>query len=123
MKIREVLGVHGVVLEVEDPDSESRRWRHALGLSVLRRRRREIVLGGPAFFVVLRRAPGRSAVAELHLAVKELSGASRAIDPLGGRHAAVALGHDLKGLRLIVRQLVAPPSPTWRPKARPKGRK
>lgn len=119
MKVRDVLGVHGVVLEVEDPDSESRRWRRALGLSVLRRSRRETVLGGPAFFVVLRRASGRSAVAELHVAVKGLSGVSRAIDPIGGRHAAV----DLDGARLIVRQLVAPPSPAWRPKAKPKARK
>jgi hypothetical protein len=123
VKVRDVLGVHGVVLEVEDPDSESRRWRRALGLSVLRRSRRETVLGGPAFFVVLRRAPGRSAVAELHVAVKALEGASRAIDPIGGRHAAVDLDHDLKGVRLIVRQLVGPPSPAWRPKARPKARK
>ena len=114
VKVRDVLGVHGVVIDVEDPDSESRRWRRALGLPVLRRSRRETVLGGPAFFVVLRRALGQAAVAEVHVAVKELSGAPRDTDALGGRSIARAMS----GVRLVVRQLVAAPEAKWRAKAK-----
>ena len=119
MKVRDVLGVHGVVIDVEDPDSESRRWSRALGLPVLRRSRGETVLGTTAFFVVFRRASGRPAVAELHVAVKELSGAPRETDALGGRSVARAMS----GVRLVVRQLVAAPEAKWRAKGkRPRGK-
>lgn len=114
MKAKNVLGGHGLVIDVENPEFEARRWRRALALPVLRRNRREVVLGGPAFFVVLRRAKGRAAVAEIHVAVKEISGVSRTTDALGGRSAAA----DLDGTRLIVRQIVAPPSPAWRPRTK-----
>ena len=114
MKVRDVLGVHGVVLEVSDPAAEAWRWRLALGLPVLRRNRRETVLGSVAFFVILRRTAGPERVAEVHVAVEGLEGAGRRHDRLGGRHVEAGVA----GARLIVREPMDPPSREWLPRRR-----
>jgi len=113
MRYRDLRGVHGVVFEVDDPRREARRWRRALGLPVLRTGPREIVLGGLSFFVVLRLRPsaGGSGLTELHLAVDGLSSRGLEDDPLGGRHGSV----DVSGLRLVIRELMGPPSAAWLP--------
>lgn len=109
-------GLHGAVLEVEDPEREARRWARALRLPVLRRRRGEVVLGSLSFFVILRRAKRAAGIAELHVAVDGLSDRRLVKDDLGGRHAA----RDLGGVRLIVRELTGPPSRAWLPRRRKK---
>ena len=116
MRFRDLRGVHGVVFEVDDPRREARRWRRALGLPVLRTGPREIVLGGLSFFVVLRlrlclRQPAGHAprLSELHVAVDGLSSRGLEDDPLGGRHGSV----DVSGLRLVIRELMGPPSAAW----------
>jgi hypothetical protein len=120
VKAEEVLGAHGAVLEVGDPEREARLWRRALGLPVLRRSRDEIVLGSVAFFVVLRRGgPRGGRVAELHVAVDKLSGAGVRRDALGGRSRE----RDVDGVKLVVRELAGPPSKSWLPKKRRAARK
>jgi len=115
MKFRDLRGVQGVVFEVDDPRREARRWRRALGLPVLRTGPREIVLGGLSFFVVLRlrrqSAADAPTLSELHVAVEDLSSRGLEDDSLGGRHASV----DVSGLRVVVRELMGPPSAAWLP--------
>jgi hypothetical protein len=115
----ELLGFHGLVLGSSDPDALARLWAELTGLPVLRRSRREIVLGhGPELFVTIRRIrrgePDR--VEEAHLAVKELAGTRRrgAADALGGdswRRPAGPVG-------LVVRELARPPGAGWGQKRR-----
>ena len=115
MKFGELRGVHGVVIEVDDPVRAARQWSRALGLPILRKGAREIVLGSLSLFVVLRRSRGEaSGVSEVHVAVEKLSAPRLEKDSLGGRHSAVDLGESR--LRLVVRELVGPPSATWLPK-------
>jgi hypothetical protein len=109
VKLGELLGGHGVVLTVADPESAAREWRRALNLRELRRSRGEIVLGSVAFFVVLRRSTRGSGLAEVHVAVEDLKGPGLRSDRLGGRSRA----RDLEGVRLVVRELVEAPSRAW----------
>jgi catechol 2,3-dioxygenase-like lactoylglutathione lyase family enzyme len=109
MKARKVRGVHGVVVEVADPEREARLWGRVLGLPVLRRRRGEVVLGAVSFFVVLRKVAGEEKVAELHVAAEGVEGGRVEEDDLGGRHVA----RDVGGVRLVVRELVGAPSRRW----------
>ena len=115
MKARKVRGVHGVVLEVADPEREAGIWERMLGLPVLRRRRGEIVLGAVSFFVVLRKAAGEERVAELHVAAEGVTGATGEKDELGGRHAARQVG----GVRVVVRELTGAPARRWVKRRRP----
>lgn len=109
----EPLGFHGVVLPSEDPERDARGWVAALGLRVLRRSRREVVLGlGPALFVSLIRAPADS-LPELHLAVKGLRVRGARADALGGD----AVAYDVSGARVFVREFRRPPSGRWAPKS------
>jgi len=115
MKFRDLRGVQGVVFEVDDPRREARRWRRALGLPILRTGPREVVLGGLSFFVVLRlrlqSTAGAPTLSELHVAVEDLSSRGLEDDSLGGRHAS----DDVSGLRVVVRELMGPPSAAWLP--------
>lgn len=74
MRYEEPLGLHGVVVLSESLEEDARRWQKLSGLPILRRGRREIVLGsGPELFILLRRAPrGTAGIAEIHLAVRGL---------------------------------------------------
>jgi catechol 2,3-dioxygenase-like lactoylglutathione lyase family enzyme len=117
MKFRDLRGVHGVVFAVDDPEREARRWRRALGLALLRKGPREIVLGGLSFFVVLRQSTGEaSGLSELHVAVEGLSAPRLEEDSLGGRHASADVGGSK--VRIVVRELTRPPSAAWLPAAR-----
>ncbi|MFN2387972.1 MAG: hypothetical protein ABR576_17100 [Thermoanaerobaculia bacterium] len=116
----ELLGFHGLVLGSSEPEALARRWRDWTGLPVLRRSRREIVLGhGPELFVTIRRLrrgqPDR--VEEAHLAVKELAATRRRgdPDPLGGDSWRRPAGP----LDLVVRELARPPAASWRKKRKP----
>jgi hypothetical protein len=110
----ELLGFHGVVLRSTDPASLARRLTQLTGLEPLRKSRREIVLGGPELFVVLRRAVRSEAegLAELHVAVREISVGRRKArpDPLGGD----SWSENLDGFDLVVRRFRRPPARTWR---------
>lgn len=110
-----LLGIHGVVLRSADPTALARRWTELTGMEPLRRSRREIVLGGPELFVILRKG-GADAVEELHLAVKEIAATRRRTrpDPLGGDSWEKSLG----AFSLIVREFRRPPSLRWRRKRR-----
>src|SRR4029453_11045325 len=70
-----LLGFQGVVLRSTDPASLARRLTQLTGLEPLRKSRREIVLGGPELFVVLRRAVRSEAegLAGLHVGVRQLT--------------------------------------------------
>jgi hypothetical protein len=105
------LGIHGVVLRSADPAALARRWTELTGMEPFRRSRREIVLGGPELFVIVRK--GRAdAVEELHLAVKKIAAGGRRTrpDPLGGDSWEKSLG----AFSLIVREFRRPPSARWR---------
>jgi catechol 2,3-dioxygenase-like lactoylglutathione lyase family enzyme len=120
MKARGVRGVHGVVLEVADPEREARVWARILGLPVLRRRRGEVVLGAVSFFVVLRKAEGGERLAEVHVVAEKILGGPTEKDDLGGRHGT----RDAGGVRLVLRELVDAPSRRWvQGKRRGRGRK
>jgi hypothetical protein len=114
----ELLGFHGVVFRSADPAALARRWTELTGLEPLRKSRREIVLGGPELFVVLRKAARSEAegLAELHIAVKEIDVPRRKArpDPLGGD----SWGKTLGGFDLVVRQFRRPPARGWRRKRR-----
>jgi hypothetical protein len=119
-KRAELLGFHGLVLGSSDPDALARVWMELTDLPVLRRSRREIVLGnGPELFVAIRRlrrgAPDR--LEEAHLAVRDLAGTRRrgAPDALGGNSWRRRAG----ALDLVVRELERPPGAAWRKKRRP----
>jgi hypothetical protein len=116
VKAGEVLGGHGLVVEVADPHREAGAWKRALGLRELRSSRREVVLGSVSFFVVLRRSAGASRVAEVHVAVEAVEGAGLRTDQLGGRSRA----RGVDGVRLVVRQLTGAPSRAWLPRRRRK---
>lgn len=110
----EPLGFHGVVLPSDDPARDARRWASALGLEVLRRSSREVVLGrGPELFVSFVRAPAGSPV-ELHLAVEGLRARSARADDLGGD----GVTHDLGSVRVTVREFRRPPSGRWAARGR-----
>lgn len=77
----------------------------------LRRSRREIVLGGPELFVIVRK--GRAdAVEELRLAVKEIAATRRRTRPdqLGDDSWEKSPG----AFSLVVREFRRPPSSRWR---------
>jgi hypothetical protein len=114
VRFEEPLGFHGVELPSSDPARDARRWVAALGLRVLRRSSREVVLGaGPALFVRLVRAP-EGAPVELHLAVEGLRAKDARADELGGDAVTRALG----GARVTVREFRRPSSGRWAPKRR-----
>ena len=117
MTFEEILGGHGVVIEVPDPRRAAREWTRALGLRELRRSRNEVVLGSLAFFVVLRRTSREPRVAELHVAVEGLKGPGLSDDDLGGRSRA----REMDGVRVVVRELTDPPSSRWLRKRRRSG--
>ncbi|HEV7500988.1 MAG TPA: hypothetical protein VGQ33_13335 [Vicinamibacteria bacterium] len=105
----EPLGFHGVVLPSDDPARDARRWAAALGLGILRRSSREVVLGrGPEFFVSLVRAPAGTPV-ELHLAVEGLRARNTRADDLGGD----GVTYDVGPARVTVREFRRPPSGRW----------
>jgi catechol 2,3-dioxygenase-like lactoylglutathione lyase family enzyme len=113
VKFEARLGVHGVVIRVEDLAAAERAFRKALGIPVLRRTRREVVLGdGPELFITLRRAAGvRSTVLEeIHVAVRGLETRAAGSDALGG----VAVLRRVSGSSLWVREFRSEPSPSWR---------
>ena len=113
MRIGSPLGFHGVVLPVRDPEAEARRWSAALGWPVLRRSRREVVLGkGPELFVAFVRASGsgEASIPELHLAVEELREAGRESDSMGGE----SVRREFSAARLCVREFSRPPDGRWR---------
>lgn len=115
MRFDEALGIHGVVIFTDRLEAEARLWERASGLPVLRRSRREIVLGyGPELFVALRRAPrGRqTGVGELHLAVRKLRAAGSSPDALGGRNVE----REISGLSLTVREFERPAGGLWKRK-------
>ena len=114
----ELLGFHGLVLRSADPAALARRFTELTGLEPLRKSDREIVLGGPELFVVLRKPALSEAdgLVELHLAVKEidvLRGKAQP-DPLGGDSWKKTLG----GFDLVLRQFRRPAAPSWRRKRR-----
>ena len=115
-KAPSLLGVHGLVFSSAEPEALAKRWSRLTGLGVLRRSRREIVLGGPELFVTIRRAVGKSAPAdsieEVHLAVEEIGATGRKSekDSLGGESWSRTLG----SLVLFVREFRRPPARNWR---------
>lgn len=115
-KAPSLLGVHGLVFSSVEPEALAKRWSRLTGLGVLRRSRREIVLGGPELFVTIRRAVAKSAPAdsieEVHLAVEEIGGTGRKSekDSLGGESWSRTLG----SLVLFVREFRRPPARKWR---------
>ena len=114
----ELLGIHGIVFRSADPPADARRWTELTGLTTLRKTRREIVLGGPELFIVLRRATRTSAegLEEIHLAVKDIALTRRksSPDPLGGD----SWRKHLSDIELVMRQFRRPPAPAWRRKRR-----
>lgn len=121
MKSPERLAFHGIVIRTADPAAAARRWIRLAGFPVLRRSRREIVLGaGPELFVILRRGRRevRAEVAELHLAVEKISSSAHrgSPDALGGK----SWSRDVEnGIRLVVRELEGPPSRRWKRPRKP----
>jgi hypothetical protein len=114
----ELLGIHGIVFRSADPPADARRWTEITGLEPLRRTRREIVLGGPELFVVVRKATPRSVegLEEVHLAVEDIGVTRRKAspDPLGGD----SWKKRLSGFDLVMRQFRRPPARIWRRKRR-----
>ncbi|HEY6064918.1 MAG TPA: hypothetical protein VIY96_02110 [Thermoanaerobaculia bacterium] len=109
----ELLGVHGIVLASADPAKLARRWTALTGLEPLRRTRREILLGGPALFVLIRKVAGSTdRIEEVHLAVKEIAVTRRKTnrDPVGGDSWKKSLGD----LEVVMRQFRRAPARTWR---------
>ena len=116
----DLLGFHGLVLGSTDPQALAVRWQELTGLPVLRRSRREFVLGhGPELFVTIRRLrrgePDR--LLEAHLAVKDLAKTRRSGEPdaLGGDSWRRRAG----SLDLVLRELARPPGAGWRKKRKP----
>ncbi|HVE66354.1 MAG TPA: hypothetical protein VNC59_07220 [Thermoanaerobaculia bacterium] len=109
-----LLGVHGIVLSSPDPEALAARWQTLTGLVPLRRSRREIVLGGPELFVVVRRGRRTSTdtVLEVHLAVEDIAATRRKStrDALGGDSWSRSVG----AFDLVVRQFRRPPAKAWR---------
>ena len=109
-----LLGVHGIVLSSADPAALAARWRKLTGLAPLSRSRREIVLGGPELFVIVRKNRGAStdALEEVHLAVEDIAATRRkaARDALGGDSWSRSVG----AFDLVVRQFRRPPGKAWR---------
>jgi hypothetical protein len=111
-----LLGVHGLVFSSAKPEALSRRWSRLTGLRILRRSRREIVLGGPELFVTVRRAAGKSvsadALEEVHLGVEDIGATGRRSGKysLGGESWSRSLGP----LLLFVREFRRPPAGNWR---------
>lgn len=116
----DLLGFHGLVLGSPDFQVLAGRWAELTGLPVLRRSRREIVLGhGPELFVTIRRLrrgePDR--LLEAHLAVRELAETGRPGEPdaLGGD----AWRRRAGSVDLVVRELARAPGAGWRKKRKP----
>lgn len=108
-----LLGFHGLVLSSADPDALAGRWERLTGLRPLRRSRREVVLGGPELFVIVRRARAGSADAleEVHLAVDDIAATGRkgVPDALGGDSWSRRVGDSV----LVVRRFRRPPARSW----------
>ena len=107
------LGIHGVVIRVDDLAAAERAFREALGLSVLRRTRREVVLGeGPQLFLTLRHAAGARTpvLEEIHVAVRGLEARKGEADALGG----VAVMGRVSGSTIWVREFRSEPGRSWR---------
>ncbi|HYX22326.1 MAG TPA: hypothetical protein VFA98_15895 [Thermoanaerobaculia bacterium] len=114
MKFEARLGLHGLTLRVDDLDAAERVFRETLGLSVLRRTRREVTLGeGPELFVTLR--PGAGArppvLEEIHVAVRGLETRAGEPDAFGG----FSVTRRVSGSTLCVREFRSEPAPLWRP--------
>jgi hypothetical protein len=111
-----LLGVHGLVFTSTEPDALAKEWSRLTGLRVLRRSRREVVLGGPELFVSVRRARrgsvGPDSLEEVHLAVEAISSTGRKSrrDALGGDSWSRALAPIV----LVVREFRRPPAKAWR---------
>ena len=119
-RLPDLLGFHGLVLGSPDFQVLAGRWAELTGLPVLRRSRREIVLGhGPELFVTIRRLrrgePDQ--LLEAHLAVRELAKTGRPGEPdaLGGDSWQRRAG----SIDLIVRELARVPGAGWRKKRKP----
>jgi hypothetical protein len=117
MKGLEILGIHGLDLQSDDPEVLARRWSTVLRVPVLRRSSQEIVLArGPEFFVRIRRtAPGaRSGVIQVHIAIKrDRRRKDSKLDDLGGDSRS----HRLTGgPGLVLREFRGAPRSFWRAK-------
>lgn len=117
----DLLAIHGIAIRSSDVESLAKRLRGLLGLPVLRRTHREVVLGhGPELFIAVRRATGSrpEGIEEFHVAVKEVAPARRQArrDPLGGDSWTRSLTNELS---LTVRQFRRPPNRGWRRKRSP----
>jgi len=115
-KIRPVpVAFHGITFRARDPEALARRARAILGWPVLRKTRREIVLGdGPELFLrIVRGEP--DGVVELHLAVEKLSKSRRRTerDDLGGDSCSEDL---IEGLALTLREFKRAPGRKWNKK-------
>jgi hypothetical protein len=107
---------HGIAIRARDPEAVARRVARILGWPVLRKNRSEIVLGeGPELFLRIVRAERGEAdgVAELHLAVEELSKSRRntEADALGGDSRSDAL---IDGLFVTLREFKRAPGRKWK---------
>ncbi|MDQ6892467.1 MAG: hypothetical protein M3167_07280 [Acidobacteriota bacterium] len=107
---------HGIAIRARDPEAVARRAARILGWPVLRKGRSEIVLGeGPELFVRIVRAGRGEAdgVAELHLAVAQLSKSRRKTeaDTLGGDSRSDAL---IDGVALTLREFKRAPRGKWK---------
>ncbi|HZI65752.1 MAG TPA: hypothetical protein VFF17_04235 [Thermoanaerobaculia bacterium] len=109
-----LLGVHGLVFSSPDPDALASRWKKLTGLAPLRRSRREVVLGGPELFVIVRRGAKAAgdALEEVHVAVEEIgaTGKKGSEDALGGDSWSRSAG----SFDVVVRQFRRPPGRAWR---------
>lgn len=114
-----LLGVHGLVFSSADPDNLAALWERLTGLAPMRRSRREIVLGGPELFVIVRKGRKASfdALEEVHMAVEDVraTGKKSVEDALGGDSWSRSLG----AFDLVVRQFRRPPAKAWRRRRRP----
>lgn len=110
----ELLGLHGLVFSSADPNALVDRWSELTGVTPLRRSRREIVLGGPELFVIVRRSKKGSAdsLEEVHLAVEEIAPTRKAAreDALGGDSWSRKIGEFV----LVVREFRRAPARPWR---------
>jgi hypothetical protein len=112
-----MLGVHGLVFRSDDPRRLAERWQSLSGLRPLRRTGGRYVLGGPEFFVIVRKGRAPDALEEVHLAVENIAATRKktARDALGGDSWSRRVG----AFELVVRQFQRPPAASWRPKRPP----